>query len=92
MIRVKGHDRPDLLHILTGALGQLELTITSASARTTQHGSEGSFIFKVVSQDKKVRSAAAEETNCCACDRLLPYVPEPVCQLRAELILQACVS
>ena len=56
VIRVVGHDRPDLLHILTGVLGELELTITSATARTTQRGQEGTFVFKVVSQDQKVRS------------------------------------
>ena len=53
VINLSGHDRPDLLHVITGAIGELSLNIVSAATRTLPN-EEAVIVLKVTSKGKKV--------------------------------------
>lgn len=52
VITLSGHDRPDLLHFITGAVGELSLNIVSANTRTLNE--EAVITLKVTVKGDKV--------------------------------------
>ena len=53
VISLSGHDRPDLLHVITGAIGELQLNIVSASTSTLQD-EQAVITLRVTAKGEKV--------------------------------------